>query len=103
MKNSTNIRIPKKYENVVYEVWSEGEDGYWANLLECCICDDTECHWVHEWTVKDFLKSLQNILIISEKRQASMFGNDTIEEYRKDLALLTEQDWKNFGKYYHKE
>lgn len=98
MKNSTNIRIPKKYENVIVDVWYEGrEDGYWADIKECCICDDTECHWVHEWTVKDFLKSLQSIRIISEEEQIDRFGDRLLKYFREDLATMTKQDWKNFG------
>lgn len=97
MKNSTNIRIPKKYENVITKVWSEGEDGYWADLKDCCICDCTECHWVHEDTVKEFLSALKDIEIISAKHQASVFGVDTLEDYIKDLATLTDKDWDNFA------
>lgn len=98
MKNNTNIRIPKKYENVITEVWSEISmgDGYWASLKECCICDDTECHWVHEDTVKEFLHSLKSIRIISIEEQIDRFGDDLLDEYREDLATLTEQDRKNF-------
>lgn len=98
MKNNTNIRIPKKYENVITEVWYEGrEDGYWASLKECCLCEDTECHWVHEWTVKDFLKSLKSIRIMTIGEQIDRFSDDRLDEYREDLSTITEQDWKNFG------
>lgn len=89
MKNSTNIKIPKKYEKYILEVWYEGtEDGYWANLLECCICNDTDCHYVHEWTQKDFLKSLQSISVMDEKRYISVFGDDNLKDYYNDLKLL---------------
>ena len=96
MTNKTNIRIPKKYENVIYEVWYEGEDGYWASLKECCISDTTECHWVHEDTVKEFLSALKDIVIISAEHQASVFGVDTLDEYIEDVSTLTEKDWYNF-------
>ena len=93
MKNETNIRIPKKYEKYIIEVWSEQGtgDGYWANLIECCMCWDTECHYVHEWTVKDFLKSLQSIDVIDEDVYTSHFGTDWIEEYHRSLKELNEK------------
>jgi len=93
MENSTNIRIPKKYEKYIKEVWSEQGtgDGYWADLIECCMCWDTECHFVHEWTVKDFLKSLQSISVIDEETYISHYGTDWIEDYHKSLALLNEK------------
>jgi hypothetical protein len=93
MKNSTNIKIPKKYQKYIIEVWSEQDtgDGYWADLIECCMCWDTECHFVHEWTVKDFLKSLQNIDVIDEDVYISHFGTDCIESYHKDLELLRKE------------
>lgn len=88
MNNSTNIRILKKYEKYITEVWYEGDDGYWADLIECCICDDTECHYVHEDTVKEFLKSLQNIRVLNEKEYIYYFGNDLIDDYKRDIELL---------------
>jgi hypothetical protein len=93
MVNTTNIRIPKKYEKYIDEVWSEQEngDGYWANLIECCICEDTDCHYVHEWTVKDFLKSLQSISVMDEETYISHFGTDCIESYHNDLELLRKE------------
>ena len=100
MKNTTKVRVPKKYENVIEEVWYEGrEDGYWASLKECCICWDTECHFVHEWNVKDFLQSLKSIEIMSEEEKyVYLFGDMDLDNYKTDLATLTEKDWKNFGK-----
>lgn len=93
MKNSTNIKIPKKYQPYITEVWYEGqEDGYWADLLECCICDDTETHFVHEWTQKDFLKSLQSIRLLTEEQYINHFGDDDIEDFRKDLESLKKVD-----------
>lgn len=93
MKNTTNIRIPKKYEKYITEVWSEQDtgDGYWAGLIECCMCWDTECHFVHEWTVKDFLKSLQNIDVIDEDVYTSHFGTDLLEQYHESLKELNEK------------
>lgn len=93
MKNSTNIKIPKKYQKYIREVWSEKDtgDGYWADLLECCICWDTECHYVHEWSVKDFLKSLQSIDVMDEKTYTDHFGTDWLEGYYEDLALLRKE------------
>ena len=89
MTNKTNMRIPKKYEKFISEVWYEGQDdGYWADLLECCICDDTESHYVHEWTQKDFLKSLQSIKVASVDEYISHFGEDNLDDYYADLKRL---------------
>lgn len=99
MNNSTNIRIAKKYHNVIEEVWSEQStgDGYWASLKECCLCEDTGCHFVHEWTVKDFLKSLQSITIMSQDEYNNIFGNDNLDVYMQDLSTMSKQDYKNFN------
>lgn len=88
MINSTNIRIPKKYEKYISEVWSETStgDGYWADLIECCLCEDTESHYVHEWTVKDFLKSLQSISVMSIDRYHNLYDDD--DEYWKSYNEL---------------
>lgn len=93
MVNETNIRIPKKYEKYINEVWSEqgSGDGYWADLIECCMCTDTETHYVHEWTVKDFLRSVHNIIIMNEKQYINHFGDDNIEDYYESLKQLKEE------------
>lgn len=88
MKNLTNIKIPKKYQPYITEVWYERDDGYWADLIECCICRDTDCHFVHEDTVKEFLRSLQSIEVMSEDRYINHFGPDNLEDYRKSIESL---------------
>ena len=92
MNNKTKIKIPKKYEKYIIEVWYEGEDdGYWANLYECCLCEDTDSHLVHEWTQKDFLRSLRSIRIMEEKEYISLFSDDNIESYYEDLKRFVEE------------
>ena len=95
MKNSTKIKIPKKYEKFIEEVWYEGrDDGYWVELLECCVCDDNECHYIHEYTQKDILKSLQSIRVMDEKEYLHMFGDDELNVYYEDLKKLEKTDVK---------
>lgn len=88
MKNETNMKIAKKYQPFIHEIWYEGEDGYWANLLECCICGDTECHYVHEWTQKEFLTSLRSIRVMSEDEYINRFGVGLLEHYHRTLNEL---------------
>lgn len=88
MRNETNMKIAKKYQPFIREIWYEGEDGYWASLKECCICDDTESHYVHEDTQKRFLKSLQSIRIMGEKEYRNHFGLDLLDRYHDDLIDL---------------
>lgn len=87
MINKTNIKIPKKYQAFIEEVWKDS-DGYWANLTEASLCADTESHFVHEDTVKSFLLSLRNIYIMEEKEYIDRFGTSEIEEYKKDYKRL---------------
>lgn len=92
MTNTTKMRIPKKYEPFINEVWYEGEDGYWGDLIECCICDATECHYIHEDTQKDFLKSVRlSIRVIdNEDEYVARFGVTDLEHYRRELNELKE-------------
>lgn len=63
MINNTNIKIPKKYNEMIEEIYYEGkEDGYWCVLKEGFISTDSECGTIHEWTVKDLLASLKSII-----------------------------------------
>lgn len=91
MKNSTTIKIPKKYEKYIVEVWYEGtDDGYWAELIDCCMCEDTDCRYVHEWTQKDFLRSLQSIKVMSETEYKSITGGEDMKYYYESLKTLEE-------------
>lgn len=87
MENNTNINIPKKHQIYIDLVWKDS-DGYWAQLTEASICDDTESHFVHEDTVKNFLSSLRNIHIMNEKTYVSLFGKSQFDEYKKDYDRL---------------
>lgn len=53
--------IPNKYRHMFYTFSDEQNvgDGYWGYLKNDYICKDTGSHTVHEWTLKDFLKSVR--------------------------------------------
>jgi len=70
MKNSTNIKIAKKYEPMVKEIYHDS-DGYWVYTAEgyyaagmgCC----DECHTIHEDTVKELLWQIRQIKKLREE------------------------------------
>ena len=67
MKNSTNIKIPKKYENMIEEVFYEGkENGYWIYLKDGYIHEEMECGTIHEYTQKDLLNTLRGIIKLND-------------------------------------
>jgi hypothetical protein len=60
MKNTTTIKIPKKYEKYILEVYKDS-DGYWGYSEDGYYFPDMECHTVHEWTIKDFLNVIRTV------------------------------------------
>lgn len=47
----------------VAEVSDEGIDGYWIYLKTGFICDESETHAVHEYTVKDLVRSFKSVRV----------------------------------------
>lgn len=45
----------------VSDVWSEGDEGYWILLSRGWMCKDTDCHAVHEHTIKSLLRSFKSV------------------------------------------
>lgn len=60
MKNSTTIKIPKKYQAMISEVYKDS-DGYWAYSEDGFMFTDTECHTAHEDTHKDLLRVIRSL------------------------------------------
>lgn len=58
MINETSIRVPKKYEERVQEIFHD-EDGYWLYLNRGWHSDDYGLHVIHEDTQADVLKMLR--------------------------------------------
>lgn len=59
--NSMSFLEQVKKDHRVSDAWNEGEDGYWV-LLKNGYCDPlTECHAVHEWTIKDLKVAFKSI------------------------------------------
>ena len=60
MKNSTTIKIPKKYQHMIDEVLKD-QDGYWVYLKDGYYSPTLDCGTIHEDTIKDVLKEIRKI------------------------------------------
>jgi len=62
MKNSTNIKIPKKYHKMIKNLYHDG-DGYWLNTNKGYYAagTDFECHVIHVDTQAEILEQIQLI------------------------------------------
>jgi hypothetical protein len=60
-KNKTRYRSLDKIaaDSRVVEIWDEGEDGIWVQLVDGWNWDDVSC--VHEWRVRDVLRAFRGI------------------------------------------
>lgn len=57
MKNSTTIKVPKKYQERIKEIYQD-EDGYWCILNpDWHHVDDS--HTIHEYTQADILRCIR--------------------------------------------
>ena len=59
MKLINKIKADPRVESVDYE----GEDGWWVYLKNGFICEDSETHAVHEWTLKDLRRSFGSVRV----------------------------------------
>ena len=95
MVNHTRIKIPKKYQPLIYEISYFG-DSYELNLMECCDIDGG-CHLYSYETQKELLSDLPSIwLIPSEKEYKRIYGSELLDDYREDYKSIN-------GKYPPKE
>ena len=58
MINKTSIKVPKKYEERVKELFHDS-DGYWLILNEEWCSDDYSLHIIHQDTQADVLMMLR--------------------------------------------
>lgn len=65
MKNTTNVKVPKKYQNRIVELYHD-EDGYWcymeAGYYAGGMGSYDECHTIHEDTVSELLYQIRRIM-----------------------------------------
>lgn len=62
MDNSTSIKIPKKYQKLLAEVYHDS-DGYWAYSKDGYYFSsvDKDCHVAHEDTQGDLLRIIKSL------------------------------------------
>lgn len=58
MNNQTKIKIPKKYQERVEELWYDS-DGYWLILKEGWRSPEMDCRTIHEDTQARVLNYLR--------------------------------------------
>lgn len=58
MNNLTSIRVPKKYQNRIAEIYQD-IDGYWCELSGGWYWDDWSLHVIHEDTQADILRCIR--------------------------------------------
>lgn len=58
MLNNTTIKIPKKYEDRINEIYHDSY-GYWVYLNRGYCSYNWACHTIHEDTHKDILEEIR--------------------------------------------
>lgn len=83
MKNATTIKVPKKYEHMIEEIWTE-DDGwfgnglsYWVSIADGFYSPEMYSHTLHESTQKEILRLIRGI-----KRETYRL----VDESRNELA-----------------
>ncbi len=71
--SKTLLKLKRRYPNIISHITDETKqggsnecfprqgDGYWIYLKPGYICESLECHFVHEWTVKDCLEAFKSV------------------------------------------
>ena len=65
LRNSTSLKIGKKYESAISEVFKDS-DGYWIYLNYGYISTETQCGTIHEYTLAGLVKQLRTIRKIED-------------------------------------
>lgn len=62
MKNSTTIKVPKKYQHMIAKIYHD-EDGYWCITAKGfqAASVDRGCHTIHEDTQQEILGHIRMI------------------------------------------
>ena len=67
MLNRTTLKVPKKYQPMINEIWQE-DDGfsehgpsYWVAIADGYWSPDMQCRTLHESTQKEILMLIRNI------------------------------------------
>lgn len=60
MKNTTNIKVPKKYHHMLDEIFQDS-DGYWAYSKNGYYFKNTDCHTACEDTQKELLLNIRTL------------------------------------------
>lgn len=58
MKNCTKIKVPKKYQDRIQEIYHDS-DGYWCILNRGWYWDDYSLHVIHEDTQAQVLRCIR--------------------------------------------
>lgn len=60
MKNRTKIKVPKKYEHMIEEIFHDS-DGYWAYSNPGFEFEEMQCHTAHEDTQSRLLSVIRSL------------------------------------------
>lgn len=60
MKNSSSVKIPKKYQHGIDEIFKDS-DGYWGYTKKGFMFAETECHTAHGNTQQEFLSDIRSL------------------------------------------
>jgi len=60
VNNSTTIKIPAKYANMLEEVFKDS-DGYWAYTAKGFHSPQMGCHTIHEDTQADLMRVIRGV------------------------------------------
>ncbi|MBD8045832.1 hypothetical protein [Clostridium faecium] len=60
MKNTTSIKVPKKYHLMIDEIFYDS-DGYWAYSSKGYMFNLSDSHTAHEDTQKELLDAIRTL------------------------------------------
>ena len=61
MVNETSIRVPKKYQHMIDEIYQD-PDGYWCCLNQGWRSPSTGCHTIHEDSQPEVLRCIREVI-----------------------------------------
>lgn len=90
MLNNTNIKISKKYENMIEEIQKDG-DGYWVYAKGGYIFSTTGTNTEHQDTQKKLLEAIRTIEIEECKEKIELNKNNITKDFEISSRKIVEK------------
>ena len=89
MVNSTNLKISRRIEMLVKEIWYD--NGYHALTYECCGSGSSLSHHIYAKSINDFEAELDEIILFTTDEYVEFFGSDNLDIYFSDYEKIEKQ------------